>query len=87
MEFEWDEAKAATNVGKHSVSFQEAETVFGDPFELTIPDAGHSGGETRWVSMGYSAGGRLDLGGQNAALISARTASPREISAYERKKR
>lgn len=59
MEFEWDETKAATNVGKHGVSFHEAETVFGDPFELTIPDPVHSGSEVRWVSIGYSSGARL----------------------------
>jgi uncharacterized DUF497 family protein len=31
MEFEWDPKKAAANIRKHNVAFQEASTVFGDP--------------------------------------------------------
>ncbi|MGH9369830.1 MAG: BrnT family toxin, partial [Thermoanaerobaculia bacterium] len=31
MRFEWDPAKAAENLAKHGVSFQEAATVFRDP--------------------------------------------------------
>ncbi|RCJ29218.1 hypothetical protein A6770_22460 [Nostoc minutum NIES-26] len=31
MEFEWDESKAATNLNKHGVSFEEAKTVFDNP--------------------------------------------------------
>jgi uncharacterized DUF497 family protein len=37
MEFEWDAAKAASNLMKHGVSFTEAMTVFCDPLEATIP--------------------------------------------------
>jgi len=29
-DFEWDEDKALSNLGKHSVSFSEAATVFAD---------------------------------------------------------
>jgi len=38
--FEWDEAKAATNLAKHRVAFDEAKTVFDDPSMLifTIPN-------------------------------------------------
>ena len=78
MEFEWDVLKAATNVDKHGVSFQEAETVFGDPFELTIPDPGHSGSEARWVSIGYSSGGRL--------IVVVHTQTRRPVPAYQRQK-
>jgi uncharacterized protein len=42
MRFEWDTAKAAANLEKHGVSFPEATTVFGDRFELTVPDPDHS---------------------------------------------
>jgi hypothetical protein len=42
MRFERDPAKAAANLKMHGVSFPEATTVFGDPFELTIPDPGRS---------------------------------------------
>jgi len=38
MRFEWDENKAATNLMKHGVSFEEAVTVFGDPLSDTVPD-------------------------------------------------
>jgi uncharacterized DUF497 family protein len=38
MEFEWDPPKAARNLAKHGVSFQEAATIFGDPLALTFAD-------------------------------------------------
>lgn len=40
--FEWDAHKAAANLAKHGVSFEEAATVFSDPLSLTIPDPAHS---------------------------------------------
>lgn len=42
LKFEWDREKARRNVEKHEVSFEEAATVFGDPFSLTIEDPSHS---------------------------------------------
>lgn len=36
MKFEWDPSKAASNLGKHGVSFEEASTVFGDPLSRTM---------------------------------------------------
>ena len=36
--FEWDPSKATRNFEKHSVAFEEATTVFGDPFAITIFD-------------------------------------------------
>jgi hypothetical protein len=59
MQFEWDPAKAARNLAKHGVSFDEASTVFGDPLAGTIPDPRHSGEESRLVTIGHSAGGSL----------------------------
>lgn len=59
MEFEWDPAKAESNVEKHGVNFAEAMTVFGDPLEVTIPDPDHSEGESRFLSLGCSGQGRL----------------------------
>jgi len=58
MEFEWNVAKAESNVQEH-VSFAEAMTVFGDPSEVTIPDPDHSDGEFRFLSLGYSEQRRL----------------------------
>lgn len=37
MRFEWDPKKAAENLRKRRISFEEASTVFGDPFAITIP--------------------------------------------------
>ena len=59
MQFEWDPAKAARNLAKHSVSFDEASTVFGDPLAGTIVDPRHSGEEPRFVTIGLSTGRRL----------------------------
>ena len=54
MEFEWDPNKELTNIDKHSVTFSEAATVFGDPFELTVLDPDHSIGEFRFLSIANS---------------------------------
>jgi uncharacterized DUF497 family protein len=45
--FEWDPDKAESNLRKHGVSFDEASTVFGDPFARTRPDPLHSVSEER----------------------------------------
>jgi uncharacterized DUF497 family protein len=60
-EFEWDEAKAAGNLRKHGVTFDEAMAIFGDPLLLTIADLDHDGVEERWVSVGENDKGRLVL--------------------------
>ncbi len=52
--FEWDQAKARTNLLKHNVSFEEAATIFGDLRTLTIPDPRHSTIEKRFVTIGRS---------------------------------
>ena len=38
IEFEWDQDKAVVNQAKHGVTFEEAGTIFGDPFELMVGD-------------------------------------------------
>jgi uncharacterized DUF497 family protein len=38
LEFEWDPRKAAANLAKHRVSFEEAATVFGDPLGRIVAD-------------------------------------------------
>jgi uncharacterized DUF497 family protein len=58
VKFEWDANKAALNLSKHGVSFAEAMTVFGDPFEARITDPVHSGAELRFVSIGLSIASR-----------------------------
>jgi uncharacterized DUF497 family protein len=59
MDFEWDPVKAATNAHKHGVTFEEAETVFGDPLARTRFDADHSDEEDRFVTLGMSLRGRI----------------------------
>lgn len=59
MEFEWDLAKAESNLGSHDVGFVEAMTIFGDPLEKTIPDPDHFASEFRFLSTGHSERGRL----------------------------
>ena len=38
LQFEWDDDKAASNLEKHGVSFEEAATVFREPFALIFDD-------------------------------------------------
>jgi len=59
MRFEWDGGKAASNVRKHRVSFEEAASVFYDALAATFDAPDHSQDESRRVTVGYSAQGRL----------------------------
>jgi uncharacterized DUF497 family protein len=55
-DFEWDSAKAARNVAKHGVSFQEAATVFADPMAIYLDDGS---GSDRIIVIGTSLRDRL----------------------------
>ncbi|MFA5913610.1 MAG: BrnT family toxin [Sterolibacterium sp.] len=59
MRFEADPAKAAQNLKKYKVSFEEAASVFGDSMAYTFPDPDHSVGEERWLTFGMSRMGRI----------------------------
>ena len=50
MPFEWDEEKAKINFKKHKVGFEEAKSVFSDPFSITVDDPDHSKEEQRFIS-------------------------------------
>src|ERR1019366_1509058 len=54
LRFEWDPQKAAANLAKHGVSFQEAESVFSDEAALLLDDPEHSNAEDRFVLIGLS---------------------------------
>jgi uncharacterized DUF497 family protein len=88
-EFEWDTKKAEENLKRHYISFQEASTVFGDFLSRTIRDPEQSLGESRYISMGWSAAGevlvvsRADRG-ERMRIISARKAFPKEVREYEK---
>jgi uncharacterized protein len=51
-DFEWDPAKALSNLQKHGVSFDQAATVFMDELALTVYDRASSEGEERWFTLG-----------------------------------
>ena len=59
MDFEIDPAKAALNLKKHRVSFEEAASVFGDPLAFTFADPDHSIDEDRWLMFGLSQRARI----------------------------
>jgi hypothetical protein len=86
--FEWDQEKAEKNIQDHSVSFNEASTVFNDPLSLTIHDPLHSDKEDRFVIIGNSYKNRLLLvvhveRGDKIRIISARKATRKEKKHYE----
>lgn len=88
MEFEWDEDKAAANLAKHGVSFDEALTTFDDPLAAIFDDAGHSAGESREILIGHSSRHRLVLvcfteRSERVRIISARPATRTERQDYE----
>jgi uncharacterized DUF497 family protein len=90
--FSWDAAKARSNLKKHGVSFEEAESVFDDPWVLDWLDKEHSEEELRRKCMGLSAAGRILVvayaprrskdGSEIIRIISARRASRQEREAY-----
>jgi uncharacterized DUF497 family protein len=57
--FEWDPVKAAANLRKHKVSFEDAQTVFSDERARLIDDPDHSEDEERFLLLGLSSSLRL----------------------------
>ena len=89
LSFEWDDEKAASNLKKHGVTFEEAVTVFYDSLSATIHDPLHSfRNEDRFVTIGLSRSNRLLVvvhcdRDKKIRLISARKATRREKVSYE----
>lgn len=88
MVYEWDPAKAAANLNKHRVSFEEAASVFLDPAALTFLDPDHSDEEEREITIGRSARRRVLFVAHSERddrirIISARRATRRERRQYE----
>ena len=84
MEFEWAPSKAAANLRKHKVSFDEAVTVFADFFSITAPDPDHSGDELRYITVGRSSRERLIMVAHAERRGSIRTISARKLTRSER---
>jgi uncharacterized DUF497 family protein len=88
MRFEWDDNKAESNVLKHGISFEEAVTVFADPYLLFTEDSEHSEGEQREWAIGEVEDGSIvvvvfTMRGERVRIISARKATKRECQQYE----
>ena len=90
ISFEWDPAKAAANLRKHQVSFEEARSVFFDDFAIQFFDESHSSDEERFPMLGMSSEAKLLLvchcereDGEIIRIISARKATRRESAFYQ----
>jgi uncharacterized protein len=88
VRFEWNTQKAAGNLRKHGVSFDEAASVFFDPLSATGSDPDHSLEERRFVTFGMSSSGRLLVvahteQGDTIRIITARKATRAEREIYE----
>ena len=86
--FEWNPRKAARNLQKHGVSFEEASTVFSDPLYITFLDEEHSLDEDRYITTGQSSQRRLLVvahteEAERIRIISARQATNHEKRFYE----
>jgi uncharacterized DUF497 family protein len=91
VRFEWDETKAASNVRKHRVRFEDAMLVFGDRFSLIEQDR-VVGEELRWQALGWTGGNFLLMVAHTARaeredeiirIISARKATRKERERYD----
>ena len=87
--FEWDKTKAAANIEKHGVSFEEARTVFYDESAVEFYDIEHSSKEERFLLLGMSNKANLLLichcerkVGTVIRIISARKATKSESTYY-----
>jgi uncharacterized DUF497 family protein len=86
VRFIWDRRKAAANLGKHAVSFDEASTAFEDPLGAYYPDALH---DDRFILIGHSRQHRLpyvvhaEVRADAIRIISARKATRHEKARYE----
>ena len=90
IKFEWDSPKATTNLRKHGVSFEEAQSVFYDEFAVQFFDEEHSSDEDRFLLLGMSSDARLLLvchcereDGDVIRIISARKATANEAQCYQ----
>jgi uncharacterized DUF497 family protein len=91
IQFAWDRRKSQSNLVKHGVSFEEAQTVFLDESARLIDDPDHSGEEERFVPLGYSFRARCLIvshcyreSDSAIRLISARRATAQEEEVYWR---
>ena len=89
IQFAWDPRKARSNLLKHGVSFEEAQSVFLDESARLMDDPDHSADEDRFLLLGYSFQARCLVvshcyreADRVIRLISARRATVREQEMY-----
>ena len=88
MIYEWHAGKAAANLKKHGVSFEDASTVFLDPLAMTFPDPDDKADEHREITIGHTMRQKLLFvshceRGARIRIISARLATRSERRQYE----
>lgn len=88
MRFEWDKQKAESNLSKHDISFEEAQTVFDDPLYVDFYDPDHSKDEHRYIIIGESSKSRILLVSytereNTIRIISARKVTKQELKDYQ----
>lgn len=86
--YEWNISKAKENEKKHKVSFDEAVSVFADPFAIYFQDQEHSNYEQRCKIIGESLKSRLLLvcfteRENKIRIISSRMLTHKERKDYE----
>jgi len=87
MRYEWDKAKAASNLRKHGVRFADAVTTLEDDYALTVEDDSEEG-EMRFVTIGMNDALHLlvvvwtERVGDVIRIISARKATAHERKTY-----
>ena len=90
LKIEWDRRKAAANLKKHGVSFEEAATAFSDEHGRLLADPDHSDKEDRFILLGMSWSLRLVVvchcyreASDVIRIISARKATKSERAQYK----
>ena len=84
-DFEWDDAKAESNLAKHGVAFEEAVLAMKDPLSLDFDD---SLNPDNLITLAASPTGRIlyvvsTVRGDLLRIISAREATSSERRRYE----
>jgi uncharacterized DUF497 family protein len=87
IDFDWDPAKAAFNVQKHRISFDDAITVFDDPHHYIVDVTKPGYGEARFIAIGALIDGRMAAvvytDRQRRRIISARKVRKNEQREYD----
>jgi uncharacterized protein len=91
IKFEWDTIKANSNIKKHGISFEEAQSVFYDEFAVQFFDNNHQDAENRFLMLGFSDKARILIvchcernDDSSIRIISARKATKTECEYYKK---